>query len=41
MLSYETSEENSHVVKVHFQSIADILKTKTIGNKEYHCTLST
>ena len=34
MHSYETSEENSHEVKAQFQSTADTLITKTIGNQE-------
>ena len=40
MHGYETSEENSHEVKVHFQSIADILETEMVGNREYSSTSS-
>ena len=32
---YEASEENSHEVKAHFQSTADILETEMVGNGEY------
>ena len=35
MHGYETSEVNSHEVRVNFQSTVDILKTEMIGNQEY------
>ena len=41
MHGYETSEENSHEVKVYFQSMAHILETEMVGNWEYPSTSST
>ena len=34
MHGHETTEKNSHEVKVHFESMTDTLKTGRVGNQE-------